>query len=1380
MKKLLSVLGLLGLAYCVSAQTLEDPAIKQMAATLRSGSETSDETAPVKTAYFDQQTRLQFINLEQRFKGIRVFNAVNTSVFRDNILQSSRSTFIPNIADRAPASEPTLTAVAAIALAAKYLELPSPATLAVVEDRYPSDKTMVVAPSGIARQPISAELIWALDKDSVLHLAWNISIDVLGTPDYWAVRVDAHHGEIIGLLNYTLYDNVRAPGSAENQEKNWKLPFNFLQEKRPVNFAAPPPPATTTSASYRVIPFPMESPFSGASQIETDPWKKAGASNNATTNGWHYDGVSNYNYTRGNNVFAYDDSLNLNQPGRADTSSTQGTVLTFDNTPNPNLQPTATVNRRFAIDNLFYWNNIMHDVFYQYGFNESTGNFQKDNLGRGLLGSSGVNGNDPVMAEAQDGSGVGNANFNTPPDGQPGRMQMYLFNSVTGKPLTVNSPASLAKAYVSPESAFSLNNQLARKGSITGDLVLYNDDASGTVNYACNAPFNNISGKIAMIARGGPSGCTAFISKVKNAQLAGAIAVIVADNTINGTPGIMGGTDNSIVIPAVMVSRTDGLAFINALNAGQTINVTLTAPIQFDGDVDNGVIAHEYGHGISNRLTGTGSTCLANYEQGGEGWSDYIAMMMTTDWSKAKLTDGALPKAMGAYVSSQQAGGAGLRTYPYSTDMSINPHTYANVSNNGSYPRTDNNGNKIITATEVHYIGEIWCSAIWDMTWNIIEQEGSINANIYDANGSGGNVKALRLVVMGMQLQGCSPGFLDARNAILKADSILFNYAHKCAIWRAFARRGMGLSAVQGSSNNTTDQTAAFDVPKITISNVNLSGFPLGGICAGTNFTFTATPVNGGPSPQYQWTRNGVNEAGATGVSYTTNKLNDKDTIRCILTTSAACPASPTVTSAATIVTVLPSPAISITPAGPVSFCAGDSATLNSAAATGNQWYLNGSLIAGASNAKLLVKAAGNYTDSLTGSNGCKAGNPPIIVTVNAVPAVPAITTASGANSICSGDSLKLNSSVTSGNQWYRNDTLLAGAVNSFYITKIPGIYKDSVTNSSGCRSGSAAVTVTVSALPPTPVISASGATAVCPGKTLVLTSSAATGNQWYRDGAAITGATATTYTASAAGIYTLIAANAAGCFSAVSTGILLTAATPPATPTITAAGATSFCNGSSVVLNASTAAGYQWYKDATLINGAQGASYTAAAAGNYTVQVSGANGCTAVSSGTTITVNTPSAPVISQRADTLFSSAATGNQWYLNGNALTGATGQAYKLLNSGTYTVKYTDALGCVSALSAPFSVVITALSNTTLNNKDWIVFPNPVSAGLLHIRRNGAASATTVTAQIVDASGQVKGEQRFANNLTWNINKLASGNYWLRIIDKKNVAVYSFIKQ
>lgn len=70
----------------------------------------------------------------------------------------------------------------------------------------------------------------------------------------------------------------------------------------------------------------------------------------------------------------------------------------------------------------------------------------------------------------------------------------------------------------------------------------------------------------------------------------------------------------------------------------------------------------------------------------------------------------------------------------------------------------------------------------------------------------------MTLVMQGLKFQKCSPGFLDARNAILKADSILYGSKYRCAIWNAFARRGMGYSALQGSAAKTTDQTPAYDM----------------------------------------------------------------------------------------------------------------------------------------------------------------------------------------------------------------------------------------------------------------------------------------------------------------------------------------------------------------------------------------------------------------------------------------------------------------------------------------------------------------------------------------------------------------------------------------
>ena len=240
-----------------------------------------------------------------------------------------------------------------------------------------------------------------------------------------------------------------------------------------------------------------------------------------------------------------------------------------------------------------------------------------------------------------------------------------------------------------------------------------------------------------------------------------------------------------------------------------------------DGDFDNGVIAHEFCHGISNRLTGgpSNSSCLSNGEQGGEGWSDWFALMLTIEPGD----HGTDSRGIGTYVLGQPTNGAGIRRYPYSTNMSINPQTYATLA----------------TSSEVHNVGEIWCDAIWDMAWGLIDNSYFSN-NQNDA--AAGNNIAMKLVMTGMKLQPCGPGMLDARNAILKADSILYGYAHKCIIWTAFARRGMGVNALQGSASVAGDETQDFNIPAACYTTPPVASFssPATGGC-GNSIAFTNT-----------------------------------------------------------------------------------------------------------------------------------------------------------------------------------------------------------------------------------------------------------------------------------------------------------------------------------------------------------------------------------------------------------------------------------------------------------------------------------------------------------------------------------------------------------
>jgi hypothetical protein len=766
----------------------------------------------VKDGHTEESFGVDHVYLQQTYKGIIVYNVVQSLAFKNNQLQYASGNFINDITKKAPSSKPAIDAAKAIDYAANYLGLGQTNNLEVVSNTFTTDNKIVYNTGGIAKSNIKTELVWVSNDDGkTVHLAWNVTIEPTKGSDYWHVRVDAANGAIINKGNYTVYENNKANLKRDHSKEPsivcYEREDKTIATAKTKFMAPPPPPPTVTSATYTVIAYPNENVWTDGYTPENDPWNLAGANNKATTYGWHYDGTTNYKMSFGNNTHTYDDSLNINKPGRPDTSTTAIPTLTFNFIPNLQKDPTLTQNRQFGEANLFYWNNIMHDISYQYGFNESAGNFQQTNTFNAV--NRGGKAGDPVFSEAQDGSGTDNSNFSAPPDGQSGRMQMYLFGSNAAAYVTIKTPSSIAGNYQYIESDFSTANKLANVGAVTGTFALFNDDASGATHYACSgAPYNNIKGKIALIDR---NNCN-FTVKVKAAQTAGAIAVVMVNRVDSLLT--MGGSDNTITIPAVLVEDSDGVKMEAAVAAGQNVTGTITplTGVRFDGDIDNTIVSHEFTHGISLRLTGGPSTtsCLDNKEEAGEGWSDYNALMSTTDWSAAQLTDGSNARTIGSYAWDQTPNtGTGVRTVPYSTDTSIDPHTYQDVGN-PTY------------AGEVHYIGEVWCSALWDMTWDIIQQEGTINANLYDAapgggSGTGGNVIALQLVIEGLKLQPCSPGFIDARNAILAADSILYNNKHKCTIWNAFARRGMGYSASEGSSDSCGDETVAFDVPPCTL-----------------------------------------------------------------------------------------------------------------------------------------------------------------------------------------------------------------------------------------------------------------------------------------------------------------------------------------------------------------------------------------------------------------------------------------------------------------------------------------------------------------------------------------------------------------------------------
>ncbi len=756
--------------------------------------------------------------------------------------------------------------------------------------------------------PASLQLAFVAVKSKELVLCYDIYLRPKQSKDYWNFQIDAATGEIVKKRNLMLECQTEKAHATEHKS----VAFPEIEQQQ-----------ADDGFSYNVFPFPIESPVHGPRAIVTNP-----SDDIASPFGWHdLDGAPGHETTNtsGNNVDAYDDIANQDAPGQfADADA--NLQFNFDYT---NLgDPLANLNA--SITNLFYWNNSIHDFAYQYGFDEESGNFQFTNY-------TGQGGNfDQVQAQALDGSGTNNANFGTPPDGLNPQMQMYLWSVNNGLYFTVNSPSNVAGVYTSAVAGFSPQTL---PNPVTGTLILYND-GTGNPTLGCNAPVNDISGKIVLIDRGT---CN-FAIKAQNAENAGAIGIVFINNQA-GAPFSAGGTAN-ITIPAIMISQFDGELL--KLSIDQNIQATINLTNQgnfFDSSFDSGVIAHEYGHGISNRFTGgpDNTDCLNNDEQAGEGWSDFMALVMTT----TNANSGEQGRGIGNFLLGNSSSGEGIRPYRYSTNMTINPVTY----------------NYVQQLSIPHGVGYVWCSMIWDLYWKLVEVYGFDNDLV---TGNGGNNKAIKLVFDGMRLQACEPGFIDARDAILLADELNFDGQNKCIIWEVFARRGLGFLADQGSSFDVNDGTENYDVPPECLI-APLANFTSNtqNLCEGQTVTFE--DLSGPVVLSRNWTFVGGNPATSTlpnpTVAYTSVGVYS-------VTLQVQTNLGPAEATQSTFINVGPSFTVSATFIQPTAGNNNGRITLvlpGSALNYTYNWYGAGP----SAGNKLLNQFAGTYQVSITSNEGC-------------------------------------------------------------------------------------------------------------------------------------------------------------------------------------------------------------------------------------------------------------------------------------------------------------------------------------------------------------------------------------------------------------------------
>jgi len=302
-------------------------------------------------------------------------SSFNVNIGKDGAVFSFGNSFYTGKPPPPPAVKRDDAAAAnALRAAVKVLSLPISADSATAVPKQGTDDFTIKQTSGAVNEP-EARIVYTRDASNNPKLAWRVETDILSN---W-------------LLTYV---------DAEDSNKVYSV----------IDYSA--------DATYEVYPWGINDPTEGERKVITDPFDRV-----SSEFSWNSDGTTKFNTTRGNNGVAHtnwenkkSDFLSLPRPASKD--------LKFEY-PFSLSESDYHVYANASITQLFYTANMYHDLLYTLGFNEKAGNFEINNNGGGGVGR------DFVYLDAQDGSGTNNANFATPPDGEPGRMRMYIWDGTS-------------------------------------------------------------------------------------------------------------------------------------------------------------------------------------------------------------------------------------------------------------------------------------------------------------------------------------------------------------------------------------------------------------------------------------------------------------------------------------------------------------------------------------------------------------------------------------------------------------------------------------------------------------------------------------------------------------------------------------------------------------------------------------------------------------------------------------------------------------------------------------------------------------------------------------------------------------------------------------
>jgi len=731
--------------------------------------------------YTSSHNGVTHIYYTQSYNGIKIHNAIfNVNISKDDRVLFHGNRFVKDIVSKIEYTQAEITPSASVIATAKKAFITNPEAPTLLREGNQTPNKYVFAETNYSKEKITAELKYYLIDDQ-LKLVWDVFMSERHNTADWSTKVDAITGEILKHENIIIACNIPV-GAFHNHTKECRTHNHEVKTSTASEASAA---MLVDGSSYRVYALPAESPGHGPHEILNEP-----ANPLASPYGWHdLDGAPGpeFTYTRGNNVHAYQ---NADASGASAGDEPEGGMdLAFDYPHDTSLEPMENV--KADVVNLFYMNNMMHDLTYMIGFDEAAGNFQNNTYGNGGIGG------DHVIAGALDGNGTNNATFGPRVDGQSGIMSMFAWDVSLNSLFNISEPADIGGKYDTNTAGdgWGFDNTYADV-DITGPLVAALDGDVSNPQNVCGAPVNDVTGAIALIQRG----LCQFGEKAFNVQEAGAVAAIIcnvpgadgAGSDGEAPMGMLGGDVGQMVtIPTISLGYSDCLRIIAALGAGVevegTIKQTVTVgPAQLSSGFDNGIIAHEYGHGISNRLVGGASTlgCVSNDEQMGEGISDWFSLIMTVEEGDL----GTDSRGIGTYVQLEGTDGRGIRRFPYSTNPDVNAQTYDDIKG----------------TTAPHPLGEVWTAVCWDIYWAFVDLYG------YDSdwsNTQSGNSRAMFLTMDGMKFAPCGPGFLDMRDAILAAD----DDEHSCMLWEIFANRGLGYFADQGSPASRDDGTEDFE-----------------------------------------------------------------------------------------------------------------------------------------------------------------------------------------------------------------------------------------------------------------------------------------------------------------------------------------------------------------------------------------------------------------------------------------------------------------------------------------------------------------------------------------------------------------------------------------